>query len=94
VVSERSEIVGATLAGAAIGALIGYLFFSASGRRLRDEIEPRVIEASRDIVRVRDAVEKALAAIDEGRRSFQRLAAVPDPRPVYDTPSEQDVPFV
>jgi hypothetical protein len=93
-VSERSEIVGATLAGAAVGALIGYLFFTTSGRRLRGEIEPRVIEASRDVVRVRDAVTQAFAAIDEGRRSLERLASPPDRWPVYDTPSERDVPFV
>lgn len=92
--SERSQVVGATLAGAAIGGLVGYLFFTASGRRLRSEIEPRVIEASREIVRVRDAVTQAFAVIDEGRRSLERLAGEPDRWPVYATPSERDVPFV
>jgi hypothetical protein len=93
-VSERSEIVGAALAGAAIGAAVGFLFFSASGRRLRGEIEPRIMEISRDIVRVRDAVVKAVAAVNDGRRSFERLAAAPDRWPVYETPAERDVPFV
>ena len=92
--SERSEVVGATLAGAAIGAVIGYLFFSASGRRLRGEIEPRIMEVSRDILRVRDAVATAVAAVNEGRRSFERLAGTPDRWPVYETPAERDVPFV
>jgi len=93
-VSERSEIVGATLAGAAFGGLNGYLFFTASGRRLRDEIEPRVVEASREIVRVRDAMTQAFAAIEDGRRSLERLAGTPERWPVYETPSERDVPFV
>jgi hypothetical protein len=93
-VSERSQIVGATLAGAAIGGLIGYLFFTASGRRLRGEIEPRVVEASREIVRVRDAVAQAFSVIEDGRRSLERLAATSDRWPVYETHSERDVPFV
>ncbi|MBE3071533.1 MAG: YtxH domain-containing protein [Acidobacteria bacterium] len=92
--SERAQVLGATLAGAAIGGLIGYLYFTASGRRLRGEIEPRLTEVSREIVRVRDTMVKAYAAFDDGRRSLERLAADPARWPVYDTPSEQDVPFV
>jgi hypothetical protein len=86
--------VAATLAGAAIGGVIGYLFFTASGRRLRGEIEPRVLEASREIVRVRDAVTQALSAIDEGRRTLERLGGEPARWPVYETTSERDIPFV
>ena len=92
--SERSQIVGATLAGAAIGGLIGYLFFTASGRRLRGEIEPRLTEASKEIVRVRDAVAQAFSALEDGKRSLERLAGEPDRWPVYETTSERDVPFV
>jgi len=43
-VSERTQVVAATLAGAAVGGLIGYLYFTAGGRRLRREIEPRLTE--------------------------------------------------
>jgi gas vesicle protein len=93
-VTERSQVVGATLAGAAIGALVGYLFFTASGRRLRGEIEPKVLEASREIARIRGAVTQAYAAFEDGRRSLERLAGEPARWPVYDTPSERDVPFV
>ena len=92
--SERAQVLGATLAGAAVGGLIGYLFFTASGRRLRGEIEPRLTEMSREIVRVRDTVASACAAINEGRRSLERLVPEPARWPVYETPSEQDVPFV
>ena len=62
--------------------------------RVRGEIEPRVVEASREIVRVRDAMTQAFAAIEDGRRSLERLAGTPDRWPVYETPSERDVPFV
>ncbi len=92
--NERSQVVAATLAGAAIGGLLGYLFFTPSGRRLRGEIEPRVLEASREIGRVRDAVTQAFAAIEEGRRSLEKLGSQPARWPVYETPSERDVPFV
>jgi len=93
-VSERAQVIGATLAGAAIGGLIGYLFFTARGRRLRAEIEPRLVEASREIDRVRDTVAKAYAAIDQGRRSIEHLVSEPVRWPVYETSRERDVPFV
>ena len=92
--SERSQVVAATLAGAAIGGLIGYLYFTAGGRRLRGEIEPRLTEASRDIVRVRDAMSDAFAAIEEGRRSLQRLASQLARPPVYEAPADADEHFV
>ena len=92
--SERTQVVAATLAGAAVGGLIGYLYFTAGGRRLRREIEPRLTEVSRDIVRVRDAVSNAFAAIEEGRRSLERLAGRLAGAPVCEPPAEADGHFV
>lgn len=92
--TERSQVLAATMAGAAVGGLIGYLFFTASGRRLRGEIEPRLSEMSRELVRLRDTVVHAYAAVDEGRRSLERMAPEAGRWPVYKPPSERDVPFV
>ncbi len=39
---DRHQVTWAVVAGAAIGGLIGYLFFTRSGRRLRARVEPAV----------------------------------------------------
>lgn len=92
--SERARIVTATLVGAAVGALFGYLFFTPSGRRLRDEIEPRLNEVSRELGRAHSAVTRAFTAIDDGRRSLERLVSEPPRWPEPPLPAEHEVPFV
>ncbi len=92
--SERARVVGATVAGAAIGGIIGYLFFTAGGRRFRGEIEPRLSEVSREIVRARDTVMKAYRALSDGQRSLDHRAVERAPWPEHEPPSDQDVPFV
>ena len=42
--SDNYQVKWAVIAGAAIGGLIGYLFFTDSGRRLRARLEPAVDE--------------------------------------------------
>lgn len=43
-VSDRTSILLCTLAGAAAGGAVGYLFFTREGRRLRKDLEPRLAE--------------------------------------------------
>jgi hypothetical protein len=92
-VSERARVVGATVAGAAIGGLVGYLFFTAGGRRLRGEIEPRLSEVSAEIARTRDTVMRAYAALSDARRLLDRREGERGPWP-REPPSDQEVPFV
>ena len=41
---DRSRVAYATLIGAALGGVVGFLFFTARGRRLRGEIGPRLTD--------------------------------------------------
>jgi hypothetical protein len=72
--SERSRVFAATVAGAALGGLVGYLYFTANGRRMREQIEPRLDEIARELVRLRTTVQKARTVASEGWRSIDELA--------------------
>ena len=42
--NEKSQMVRATLIGAVLGAIAGYLFFTDRGRRLRQQVEQALDE--------------------------------------------------
>ena len=71
--NERSRVFLASLAGAAIGGMVGYLYFTAGGQRLRDQMEPRLDEFAGEIRRMRATVTKAQAVASEGWRSLNEL---------------------
>ncbi len=71
--NDQARVVAASLAGAAIGALVGYMYFTVGGRRLREELEPRLDEVSQEIRRLRSTVSKAQAVASEGWRSLNEL---------------------
>ncbi len=71
--NEQSKVVVASIAGAALGALVGYLYLTPGGRRLRDQLEPRMDEFAHEIRRLRATVTKAQAVATEGWRSLNEL---------------------
>ena len=71
--SEQSRVFAASFAGAAIGGLIGYLYFTASGRRMRDQFEPRLDDFVQEIRKLRSTLNKAQAVANEGWRSLNEL---------------------
>ncbi|MGE5360559.1 MAG: YtxH domain-containing protein [Bacteroidales bacterium] len=71
--NERSRVMAASVAGAAIGGLIGFLYLTDRGRRMRDEFEPRLDDFVREIRKLRTTVSKAQAVADEGWRSLNEL---------------------
>jgi hypothetical protein len=91
--NEQSRVLVATLAGAAIGGLFGYLYLTASGRRLREEIEPRLDEFSQEIRKLRSTVNKAQAVANEGWRSLNELIAEPPRSGQVGAPTRQSSPF-
>ena len=72
---ERSRVLMATLLGAVIGGAWGWLYLTENGRRVRDQIEPRLDDFVSELTRVRGTVEKARTAADEGWRSLNEVAA-------------------
>jgi hypothetical protein len=57
-----------TAAGAAIGALVGYLFFTDRGRAWRRRLEPAIDDLARELVSFRGTLARAVGAASEGWR--------------------------
>ena len=47
--TDRSYTILATTSGAIIGSIVGYLFFTAGGRRLRRQLELAMDDAAREV---------------------------------------------
>ena len=73
--NEQSRVLVASLVGAVVGAVVGFLYFTGGGRRLRDELEPRLDEVGREIRKLRSTVTKAQEVASEGWRSLNELIA-------------------
>ena len=72
---ERSRVLTASFIGAVVGGVWGWLYMTENGRRIRDQIEPKLDDFIGEISRVRGTVEKARTAADEGWRSLNDMAA-------------------
>ena len=64
----------ATLVGAVVGGVGGWLYMTENGRRVRDQIEPKLDDFMNEIARLRGTVEKARTAANEGWRSLNDVA--------------------
>lgn len=71
---ERSRVLMATLMGAAVGGVCGWLYMTENGRRVRDQIEPKLDDFMAELTRLRGTVEKATSAANEGWRSLNDVA--------------------
>ena len=58
--------VMATIVGAVIGGMAGYLFFTDRGRALRRQIEPALDDFSRELNSFRVTVQRAAGVASEG----------------------------
>jgi gas vesicle protein len=63
-VADRA--VAATLVGAVIGGMAGYLFFTDRGRELRRQIEPALDDIARELNSFRGTVQRAAGVASEG----------------------------
>ena len=71
---ERSKVLLATCVGAMAGGVWGWLYMTEHGRRVRDQIEPKLDDLMHELTRVRGAVEKARGVANEGWRSLSDVA--------------------
>jgi len=67
-VTDKSRAIVATIAGAVIGGVAGYFFFSEHGRALRRQIEPALDDFARELDRFGVTIRRAAVAADEGRK--------------------------
>jgi len=59
------KVVTATLLGAVIGGVAGYLFFTDRGRELRRQIEPALEDIARELNSFRGTVQRAADVASE-----------------------------
>ena len=74
---DRTKVLLATLAGAVTGGLVGYLFLTEDGQRLRGRVEPQIDDFVTELRRLQHAVERARTAADEGWRTLREAAGRP-----------------
>jgi hypothetical protein len=79
-VEERSRVLVATVMGAVAGGVMGWLYLTVGGRRVRESIEPKLDDFIRELTRVRGTVEKARTAANEGWRSINEITGGPQSR--------------
>jgi len=63
----------ATLMGAVVGGVGGWLYMTEGGRRVRDQLEPRLDDFMNELTRMRGTVDKARNAANEGWRSLSDM---------------------
>lgn len=63
---SNSRAMAATVAGAVMGGVAGYLFFTQHGRAMRRQIEPALDDFARELNSFRSTVSKAAGVASEG----------------------------
>lgn len=62
---DDSRDVAAIIAGALIGGVLGYLFFTDRGRALRLQLEPALEDFARELSGFRTTIQRAIGAASE-----------------------------
>ena len=88
---NNSRELAATLVGAVIGGVAGYLFFTEHGRSVRRQIEPALEDFSRELMSFRTTVQKAAGVASEGWQLLND--ALGDTETVPKFPGRQTSPF-
>jgi hypothetical protein len=65
-VTDNSRAVAATITGAVLGGVAGYLFFTDRGRAMRRSLEPALEDLARELISFRGTVQKAAGVANEG----------------------------
>jgi hypothetical protein len=78
-VDERSRVLMATCLGAVVGGVWGWLYLTEQGRRVREQIDPRLDDFLGELARMRGTVQKARTAANEGWRSINDMTGASSP---------------
>ena len=64
--SETTRACAATIVGAVVGGMAGYMFFTERGRELRRQLETALEELEPELSRLRGTVNRAAGVAGEG----------------------------
>ena len=64
---DRTTILLSVLAGAVAGGCVGYLLFTDEGRRLREDLEPKLADLVAEVNKARNVVKGATRAVADVR---------------------------
>ena len=84
--TDRTRVMLAALGGALAGGVLGYLYLTDEGRRLRERLEPALGNLADEVGNLNTTVGKAVRAADEGLRSIVRPASPAGRRPRVHSP--------
>jgi gas vesicle protein len=88
-VADNSRALAATLVGAVLGGIAGYLFFTEHGRTVRRRIEPALDDVAHELNSFRTTVQKAANVANEGWKLFgEALNEGAERQPRYPTPHQ------
>lgn len=71
--TERNVVCAGATVGAIVGGAIAYLFFTDTGRGVRDRLEPAVDDLVREFSKFRRTIEKVGDMANDGVRAFQEF---------------------
>jgi gas vesicle protein len=90
-VTDR-QVLAATLVGAALGGVAGFLFFTDRGRQVRREIQPALEDFVRELSSLRGTVQRAADVAGESWRLLNDMVREPT-QPSHRYPGGQTSPF-
>jgi hypothetical protein len=89
---DNSRAIAATIVGAVLGGMAGYLFFTQHGRSIRRQIEPALDDFARELMSFRATIQKAAGVATDGWKLLnEALGEGAQPAPRYS--SGQSSPF-
>jgi hypothetical protein len=91
-VTEKSQAIAATVVGAVLGGMAGYMFFTENGRILRRQLEPAIDDMSRELASFRGTVNRAMGVANEGWKVLNQALGEGGAPARYPTP-HQTTPF-
>lgn len=89
---NNSQEIVATIVGAVIGGVAGFLFFTERGRRVRRQIEPALEDFSREVVTFRNTAQEVGGVANEGWKLLHDLLGEGG-KPFARYPGGQTSPF-
>ena len=73
-VTDTNRVAFASMFGAVLGGMWGFLYLTESGRRFRMQLEPRIDDFLNEVHRMQGTVHKAREAAGESWQSLQEIA--------------------